>query len=369
MSRLVLAVVMCIAAAPVAAADATETVYDAEAQVFGAFWYVYGSVVDTVVAWTTWEDTEETSSDRDAAPDEPAPEEAPEDDRASEDPTPTYANDPLLGSAGPGGPLVLELRDTVAPVPVAGSAVGGLLADLGFRDADAAAPSDTPRAAPLAPAAATVAPATPVPEEATLAAAAVAAVAVAGAAGAATGFAPAWAEKVRRVFAAATGAHGAPLRRIGTFLGVALYTRLARTELLDHEVRDRIYAAVRDRPGVTLAELAALGGVGRTAASYHLRVLAREGMVASRRDGRVRRFHANGTALDSPARLAALGHPSGQALAAAVRAEPGQDQSSLATRLGMSPSLAHWHLKRLEEANVVQKVRDGRKVRYFPASA
>lgn len=276
----------------------------------------------------------------------------PSDDGAHDAP-PTYRDDPL------GAPLLSEAptlvlkpaRDAARGVPLVGGVADGLLGEL---LGDDRATEDADASAPLAPASAAPAPATDLPPEAQAAGVALAVVAAAGAAGAASGLGALGLEK---------------LRRLGGLAGLALYTRLARTELLDHGVRDRIYAAIKERPGVTLQELAEAGGVGRTAAAYHLRVLGREGLVASRRDGRVRRFHANGHQLDAAEKLAALGHPSGRALADVVTAEPGLDQSTLAERLGLSSSLAHWHLKRLEAAGVVAKSRDGRKVRYYPTAA
>lgn len=149
-----------------------------------------------------------------------------------------------------------------------------------------------------------------------------------------------------------------------------LYTRIAKERLLDHESRERLLSAVREHTGMSVADLAKATGVPRNTVTYHLRVLEREGLVKSRRAGRHRLFHAPGAMPRSDAdALAALRHDTTRRLAREIGAAPGLDQRSLCERVGLAPSLAHWHADRLVTAGIVEKRREGRRVRYYPGSS
>jgi DNA-binding transcriptional ArsR family regulator len=156
------------------------------------------------------------------------------------------------------------------------------------------------------------------------------------------------------------------LRRLA--LAAALYTRIAKERLLDHTGRERLVLAVREHPGAAVTDLAVLAGIPRNTAVYHLRRLEREGLVSSSKNGRMRLYFAPGAEQRSHApALAVLRHPTTQQVATAVGATPGIDQRALCERLGLAPSLAHWHATRLVSAGVVTRERDGRHVRYYPA--
>ncbi len=131
-----------------------------------------------------------------------------------------------------------------------------------------------------------------------------------------------------------------------------LYSRIAGSDALRHEDRERALAFVRVNAGATVVELAAHLDISWSTASYHLSVLQREGMLASARSGRHRRFFLVGCGVDRGA-IAVSAHPTAQALLAAIRGSPGATQTDLAAVAGITPSTASWHLKRLAGAGLV----------------
>lgn len=168
----------------------------------------------------------------------------------------------------------------------------------------------------------------------------------------------------------ASGAWAALGKRLLGIVGLAGFTRLAKDGLLDHEARDQLYALVRERPGASMNDLVSQSGAARNTVTYHLRVLEREGLVTSTREGRRRLYFPTGTgAKPDAAAFAAVAHATSRSIAERVRAEPGLDQRTLCASLALPPSLAHWHVDRLEHAGVVKRVREGRHVRYFPGPA
>lgn len=68
-------------------------------------------------------------------------------------------------------------------------------------------------------------------------------------------------------------------------LGVILYSRFNnRAEALESEMRNRLYALVRERPGICVTEAAAALGVKHNAILHHLRVLERVQLLRTAQD-------------------------------------------------------------------------------------
>jgi DNA-binding transcriptional ArsR family regulator len=169
--------------------------------------------------------------------------------------------------------------------------------------------------------------------------------------------------------AAAPGFDWERVRRFGFV--AALYARIAKDRLLDHARRETLLGVVRDRPGMTLSDVAEASGIPRNTATYHLNRLEKEGILTSARQGRSRLYFAVGGDVRKAQAdaFAALRHDKARALALAVGEAPGVDQQALCARLGLAPSLVHWHADRLLAAGVLRKEREGRHVRYHPGAA
>lgn len=286
------------------------------------------------------EERDASASHEDERASEPAPRAAPADERA-------WAPAPLAPVA------------RLVPIPIADAGAAPRI-DLGAITAaiplGPLAPADAPSTARVAAPAASVAeapsaPAAPLAEPIAAAPLALAATAAA---------------------TAAAPAAGALWERFRRFAWLALlYSRIAKERLLDHASRERLLDAVRARPGLAVADLATTTGMPRNTVTYHMRVMEREGLVSSTRNGRNRLFFAPGS-LPQRANadaFATLRHETTLAMARAIGADPGVDQKALCERVGVSPSLAHWHADRLVASGLVDKRREGRFVRYYPGAA
>lgn len=151
---------------------------------------------------------------------------------------------------------------------------------------------------------------------------------------------------------------------------VGLYAKISRAEVFDNSVRERIFAAIRDNPGLSASDLARLANVSWGTTIYHLEVLEQTRMVSSLRKGRYRRYFENGAALaTSKDAVAILRNPVTARVVDMLRARPGVTQKELAGATGMSPQALHWHLARLVETGLVRKEREGRVVRHFIAAS
>ena len=330
--RFPVAVLLVAALAPLAAASHAEEAWDA------ALWLdesYLGLLAEPAQA--------DASAPQPPAEDEPP---APEPSPAAE-PEPAPAERP--GLLAPIVPVVQQVAPLAQPVLDAAPAdfdVAWLL--------DPRAPAEAPAVAP--------APAAPEP------------VAVAAVGAEPAGPSPVSTGILVAGIAAASAAPAATfgwerLRRFG--LLAVLYARIAKERLLDHGARERLLDRIRQSPGAPLADLARAADIPRNTAVYHLRRLEKEGLVSSVRQGRVRLYFAPGALerRENADALAALRHPTTRAIATHIGSAPGLDQRALCERTGLTPSLAHWHATRLEDAGVVQRQREGRHVRYYPGPA
>lgn len=151
-------------------------------------------------------------------------------------------------------------------------------------------------------------------------------------------------------------------RKFGMLLFLSLYSRLAPSQMLENEVRQRVYAHVKTHPGAHPSALASQLALGWGTVIYHLARLEESKLLTHRVSSNRKCFFAIGAELDIQGRdaVAAIGTDKAKAIVAALRAEPRLSQKDLAERLGISQALASWHVKRLVASGVLTTRREGR---------
>lgn len=181
--------------------------------------------------------------------------------------------------------------------------------------------------------------------------------------------------------AAAAGASGAGLLAAAayfwprlkyalTLLALPLYTRIERTQVLEHSKRDEIYELIRTAPGIHAHEIGERTKIGWGTTVYHLKMLENHSLVVSKKSGRYKRFYVNtGEYTKVKDVYAALRNQTAKNVAEFIVNNPGTSQKDLCTSLGIQPSLASWHVDKLEAVGLVKRVKDGRQVRYFAGPA
>ncbi|GLI45839.1 winged helix-turn-helix transcriptional regulator [Methanoculleus bourgensis] len=133
---------------------------------------------------------------------------------------------------------------------------------------------------------------------------------------------------------------------------------------LDNKKRSRIYACIRDHPGITPTEIARATGINRGTTRYHLSRLREAGLVSAvNRDGRVGYFR-RGYDATSKTICCHLRNNTRREILALLLEEPGVTQSEVADTIGVARSTVAWHMRRLVADGLVGANRDGRTVRY-----
>jgi DNA-binding transcriptional ArsR family regulator len=155
-----------------------------------------------------------------------------------------------------------------------------------------------------------------------------------------------------------------------TLAFLPMYTRIERDAVLEHEKRDELYELIRLAPGIHAHEIGEKARIGWGTTVYHLKLLENHGLIVSKRSGRYKRFFVNtGEYTKKKDVYGALRNETAKAIAEHIVNHPGTTQKDMCAALGIQPSLASWHVEKLEGVELVKRVKDGRMVRYFAGPA
>lgn len=154
------------------------------------------------------------------------------------------------------------------------------------------------------------------------------------------------------------------LRWVAPFVA-GLYNRLTRREVLDNERRKAILNVVEGRPGISVNRVAQRLSIPRTTAAYHVRVLARQGLLQPRRLGRdLSLFMPGSVSWSDQDKVRRLRRPALKDMIQFLREHPRSTQESLAQALGFSQSYASRLLQDLSDMGVLESERENRRIRY-----
>ncbi len=131
--------------------------------------------------------------------------------------------------------------------------------------------------------------------------------------------------------------------------------------------RERLYAMVVADPGVHVRRLAPLVNLSWNCCNSHLRILEKEGRLASRKvDGKLCWFDRQAAAVRNKNARCVLRDSGHRAVAQEVLAQPGANQVTLAQSLRLADSSVHRHLARLEREGLIVRMNGGRSRQVFP---
>lgn len=155
------------------------------------------------------------------------------------------------------------------------------------------------------------------------------------------------------------------LRTLAPAGGLAsLYTRIEKNEVLDHTTRAAIYELLQAEPGLSLEEVCSTLKLSRSTARHHLGVLETAGLVRHATEGRCR-IHFPAGHHDEALQRHLLDHPQRARIVDLVSLEP-LSLVELSEVLDANVGAVHFHLKKLTEGGLVQRIENG-SVKYAPA--
>lgn len=137
-----------------------------------------------------------------------------------------------------------------------------------------------------------------------------------------------------------------------------LFSRISREDVLEHETREAVYELLKRTPGCSLEEIADALELSRSTARHHVRVLVDAEMIAQETRGRCRIHYPVGRRQDA-IRRHLLSHDTRARVAEELDGTP-RSVTDLAEALDENPGAVHFHLKKLCEADLVERRENGR---------
>ena len=170
---------------------------------------------------------------------------------------------------------------------------------------------------------------------------------------------------IAMVSLAALGAAG--IAAATFFYGGARFVTPA--EVLQNDVRQGIYAYLKDRVGANLKQVTDDLHLTTTNAIWHLRKLEEAGLIHSRRFNGYKVFYPAEGGIEAR-RLSlgktALANENAQEVFEHVVTNPGTHQREIARALGVNHGTVRWHLKKLMSAELIVETRKGKASSYAP---
>ncbi len=137
--------------------------------------------------------------------------------------------------------------------------------------------------------------------------------------------------------------------------------------LLLHPVRRRIYSMVCERPGAYFFKLANNLNLPQGTLNWHIKRLEEDGLIGSFKFGGRRIYYPIGMRSEEVEKaLYALQVENTRKVFLYVLNNPGCFQLQISRDTGLHHDTVRYHLDRLKEVELVELVRDGRKVRVYP---
>jgi predicted transcriptional regulator len=152
------------------------------------------------------------------------------------------------------------------------------------------------------------------------------------------------------------------VRKYAWLLGLAGFSRIEDSQLLEHPLRAQVFQVIQNNPGIHASELARKVGVGWGTIVHHLDKLEKGRLVTTRRVQNQKCFFEDGgkVSRQDMAIAGAMRGDSAALITAYVSAHPMTSQKQMSEELRISPALASFHVKKLTALGVLEKVRRGK---------
>lgn len=141
-----------------------------------------------------------------------------------------------------------------------------------------------------------------------------------------------------------------------------LYHRLEKSQVLNHDLRWRIYEQIQATPGVNYGTLKRSLQLRNGTLTHHLVMLERQELIAAQRDGLRKRFYLSGHRMEPPSPLSGVQ----RSILEIVSGAPGATQKEIGELLGLSKQVVNYHIRAMERAGFLRLERAGRFVKCYP---
>lgn len=134
-----------------------------------------------------------------------------------------------------------------------------------------------------------------------------------------------------------------------------------------HPLRREIYQLVCETPGAYFYEIVSSLSVPQGTLSWHLQMLKKDGLIKSTKFGGKRLYFPKMLRSESAEKAyVILKNETAAQIFDEIINNPGSYQTEIAEKLDIHHDTVRHHIKRLAEAKLIEVIRDGRTVKYYP---
>lgn len=130
------------------------------------------------------------------------------------------------------------------------------------------------------------------------------------------------------------------------------------------DVRKKIYNLLKRSPGLHFREIQRRTKLATGSLQYHLDYLSKRHLVKQEKDKKFTRFYIVRTSFEGQTEMGVLRQESLRKIVLFLLKKKRANNNQISKQIELSPSTTSWHLAKLVEKNVVEKIRRGRKTIY-----
>ena len=135
-------------------------------------------------------------------------------------------------------------------------------------------------------------------------------------------------------------------------------------KVLELDARRKIYDIVRESAGCHFREIERRSNLSTGSVKYHLDYLAKHGLIKQVKEGNNLRYFPRDFSSENKKLMGLLRQKSIRKILVFILLNNNCNHEQIVQFVKLSPSTVSWHLKKLEEANIIGSVRKGRKTFY-----
>ncbi len=151
---------------------------------------------------------------------------------------------------------------------------------------------------------------------------------------------------------------------------IVLFARIREEDVLEG-LRKDIYEYISENPGEHLAEITRHFEISSSSARHHLDVLEWSDRIVSHYSGKQKHFYPNRNGYRKYTSgygykeiMATLKNDTSRRMVKYIMNNRNANQKAIAQALRIHPSTVNWHAKRLNEAQIIFKKREGKDIHY-----
>lgn len=157
-------------------------------------------------------------------------------------------------------------------------------------------------------------------------------------------------------------------KRFGGLGLIPLFSRIAKSELLENNVRQQIFQLIQENPGINVSEISRRLDIAWGTATHHLHKLRQEKMVGIRVASNQKCYFPNGGTY-TPREMDVMSvtkHPTAKQIAEFLIRNGPQSHGAIVEALGLTPALVSFHMQKLVGTGIVARHREGRSTIFTP---